>query len=201
MNNLDYWQTFVGEDTPETFLRNYGTADPELCVARFLEDRNNLYGVVNQGQWRDTFQTPEQHQRLTVQVYLLSYLEETRDEWAPALEAKPPAIPRRYREKFDQDKYPPPPKEETGSADEASDEAQNLTADPELVVQPDLTTEPEPAAVDDTPVIADAGTPDSITNTDIPSGNEAPVEETVREASGDEPGDPQPEADTEDAQP
>ncbi len=108
MTNLDYWNTFVGEETPESFMRNFGSADPELCVARFLEERGQLYGVVNQGSWVKTFSMPEQHQTLSVKVYLLSFLDETRDEWRPALEANPPSTPRRYREKFDTDRYPPP---------------------------------------------------------------------------------------------
>ena len=108
MTNLDYWNTFVGEESPESFLRNYGTADPELCVSRFLEERGQFYGVVNQGSWVKTFSTLEQHHCLTVKVYLLSYLDETRDEWHPSLEANPPSTPRRYREKFDQEPYPPP---------------------------------------------------------------------------------------------
>ena len=121
MNNLDYWNTLVGEDSPETFLRNYGSADPELSVSRFLEERGHLYGVVNQGSWQDTFKTENQYHRLTVRVYLLSYLEETRDEWGPALESKPPAIPRRYREKFDQDKYPPPRQTDDAGSNELPD--------------------------------------------------------------------------------
>lgn len=120
MTNLDYWNTFVGEESPESFLRNYGTADPELCVSRFLEERGQFYGVVNQGSWVKTFSMPEQHHCLTVKVYLLSYLDETRDEWHPALEANPPSIPKRYREKFDQDRYPPPEAAtEDGLAEEA----------------------------------------------------------------------------------
>ena len=108
MLNLDYWNTFVGEESPEAFMRNFGSADPELCVSRFLEERGQLYGVVNQSSWVKTFAMPEQHQCLTVKVYLLSYLDETRDEWSPALEANPAHTPRRYREKFDPDRFPPP---------------------------------------------------------------------------------------------
>ena len=120
MTNLDYWNTFVGEDTPESFMRNYGTSDPELCVARFIEERGQFYGVVNQGSWVKTFAMPEQHHCLSVKVYLLSYLDETRDEWHPALEANPPSTPRRYREKFDQDRYPPP---DSSTQDSLADEA------------------------------------------------------------------------------
>lgn len=108
MQNLDYWNTFVGEESPETFMRNFGSTDPELCVSRFLEERGQLYGIVNQGSWVKTFAMPEQHHCLTVKVYLLSYLDETRDTWQPALEANPPHTPRRYREKFDPDRFPPP---------------------------------------------------------------------------------------------
>lgn len=120
MTNLDYWNTFVGEDSPESFMRNYGSPDPELCVARFLEERGQLYGVVNQGSWVKTFSMPEQHQSLSVKVYLLSYLDETREDWRPALEANPPNTPRRYREKFDQERYPPP---DSSTTDSLTDEA------------------------------------------------------------------------------
>ena len=120
MQNLDYWNTFVGEESPEAFMRNYGSPDPELCVARFLEERGQLYGVVNQGTWVKTFDMPEQHHCLTVKVYLLSYLEDTRDQWLPSLEATPPATPRRYREKFDPDRFPPPG---TAAEDSPADEA------------------------------------------------------------------------------
>jgi len=160
MTNLDYWQTFVGDDSPETFMRNHGSMDPDLCVSRFLEDRNHLYGVVNQGQWRDTFQAPEQFQRLTVEVYLRSFLEETRDEWGPALEAKPPSIPRRYREKFDQDKYPPPP-----SSDEVTDAP--------AVEQTEATEAESPAEVADTPPAAQ--------NSDAVSEDTSPGEQSAPE--------------------
>jgi hypothetical protein len=63
---------------------------------------------------------PEQHQSLSVKVYLLSYLDETREDWHPALEANPPNTPRRYREKFDQDRYPPP---DSSTQDTPTDEA------------------------------------------------------------------------------
>jgi hypothetical protein len=89
-------------------------------VARFLEERGQLYGVVNQGSWVKTFSMPEQHQSLSVKVYLLSYLDETREDWHPALEANPPNTPRRYREKFDQDRYPPP---DSSTQDTPTDEA------------------------------------------------------------------------------
>jgi hypothetical protein len=119
MQNVDYWNTFVGEESPETFMRNYGSSDPELCVARFLEERGQLYGVVNQGSWRNTFAMPEQHHCLTVKVYLLSYLEDTREDWLPPLQASPPATPRRYREKFDTDRFPPPGSAQESSVEEA----------------------------------------------------------------------------------
>ena len=122
MTNLDIWQQFVGEDSPEDFMRTFGSMDPELCVSRFLEDRGHLYGVVNQGSWQDTFQAEAQHHRYTVRLYLLSYLDETREEWEPALEAKPPSIPRRYREKFDQDKYPPPPAKDVDDTPDVGDD-------------------------------------------------------------------------------
>lgn len=108
MKNVDYWNTFVGAQTPETFMRNYGSIEPEVCVARFLEERGQLYGVVNQGTWVKTFATSVQHHCHSVKAYLLSYLEDTREEWFPSLESSPPATPRRYREKFDQDRFPPP---------------------------------------------------------------------------------------------
>jgi hypothetical protein len=120
MQNLDYWNTFVGEDSPETFMRNYGSPDPEVCVARFLEERGQLYGVVNQGTWVSTFAKPEQHHCLTVKVYLVSYLEDTREDWLPSLEVNPPHTPRRYREKFDPDRFPPP---ETTAEDSVEEEA------------------------------------------------------------------------------
>jgi hypothetical protein len=119
MQNLDYWNTFVGDESPESFMRTYGSIDPELCVARFLEERGQFYGIVNRGTWAKTFAMPGQYHCLTVKVYLLSYLEETRDQWLPSLEASPPTIPRRYREKFDQDRFPPPVAvEDDGPADE-----------------------------------------------------------------------------------
>lgn len=108
MTNLDYWNTFVGEESPESFMRNFGSADPELCVSRFLQERGQFYGIVNRGSWVDSFAALDQHHTFSVQVYLLSYLEETRPAWQPALEANPPNTPRRFREKFDQERYPPP---------------------------------------------------------------------------------------------
>lgn len=105
MTNLDYWTTFVGEESPESFLRRYGTTDPVLGVSRFLEDRGQLYGVVNQGTWVTTFNSPEQFHRMSVEVYLLSYLEETREDWQAPLEAQPPHTPRRYLEKFDPERH------------------------------------------------------------------------------------------------
>ncbi|MCF6286314.1 MAG: hypothetical protein L3K26_14155 [Candidatus Hydrogenedentes bacterium] len=101
MTNQYYWQTIVGELSPEEFLRAYGTADPELGLERFLEDRGQLYGVINQGSWKTTFVAATQHTVLTAQVYLRSYLEETRETWEPALEAQPPKVVRRYRPVYD----------------------------------------------------------------------------------------------------
>lgn len=189
MTNLDYWQKFVGEESPEDFLRNHGTADPELGVTRFLEDRNHLYGVVNQGQWRDTFETPEQYQRLTVQVYLLSYLEETREEWAPALEAKPPSIPRRYREKFDQDKYPPPPQEPVETGEISDSDAHEAAPSEDAAAH-------APASAEEAPVVADPETTDQSTDTagaeaiaDGPTPDAAPVHGALSGDAGELPTD------------
>lgn len=150
MTNLDYWNTFVGEESPETFMRNFGSPDPELCVARFLEERGQLYGVVNQGSWVKTFSMPEQHQSLSVKVYLLSYLDETSEDWRPALEANPPHTPRRYREKFDQDRYPPPDSvaqdsltEEAGTYGTYIPESDHDFADGELHAAPAGLPEPQ----------------------------------------------------------
>jgi len=101
MTNYDYWQTFVGTATPEEFLRSVGTADPELGLERFLEERGHFCGVVNQGTWESTFAATEQYHLLSVRIYLQSYLEETREEWQPALEAQPPKVVRRYRPVYD----------------------------------------------------------------------------------------------------
>ena len=101
MTNQDYWQTIVGPVTPEEFLRAYGTADPELGLERFLEERGQFCGVVNQSTWVSTFEATEQYHVLTVRVYLESYLDETREEWQPALEAQPPKVVRRYRPVYD----------------------------------------------------------------------------------------------------
>jgi len=141
MQNVDYWNTFVGEESPEAFMRNYGSADPELCVARFLEERGQLYGVVNQGSWVKTFAMPEQHHCLAVKVYLLSYLEDTREDWLPPLEASPPTTPRRYREKFDTDRFPPPgtaqdsPSEEAGTYGTYIPESDHDGGDPKTAHQ------------------------------------------------------------------
>lgn len=101
MTNQDYWQTIVGDSSPEEFLRTYGTADPDLGLERFLEDRGHLFGVLNQGSWDATFEATEQHHILTARIYLRSYLEDTREEWESALEAKPPKVVRRYKPVYD----------------------------------------------------------------------------------------------------
>jgi hypothetical protein len=123
MTNQDYWQTIVGEQSPEEFLRAYGTADPELGLERFLEDRGHLYGVINQGSWKSTFVAARQYTALTAQVYLRSYLEETREAWEPALEAQPPKVVRRYRPVYD---FPVP-----GSASAETSGSDEKTAVPD----------------------------------------------------------------------
>lgn len=184
MTNLDIWQTYVGEQSPEEFMRAYGSADPEVCLARFLEDRGNLYGIVNQGAWRDTFQATDQHHVHTVRMYLMSYLEETRDEWGPALEAKRPSIPRRYREKFDQDKYPPPPPESLENTDEATPGAEE--------VAPELTAEIDASAAQTTADTTDTSLPEG----DAPS--DAIVTQDADPESATPPGDEE-SPDTEEA--
>lgn len=193
MTNLDYWQTFVGDQSPEDFMRAFGSADPELCIARFLEDRGNLYGVVNQGSWDQTFQVLDQHHILSVRVHLQSYLDETRDEWAPALEAKPPSIPRRYREKFDQDKYPPPaasgdanelgegPTGETGVEDNtpaAEPAATTAPVKPDVATapaEPDVATAPAEPDVTTAPAESDtADSPENVEQSEHDPADEAP---------------------------
>ena len=135
MTNQDYWQTIVGEQSPEEFLRAYGTADPELGLERFLEDRGQLYGVINQGSWKTTFLAKKQYTILTAQVYLRSYLEETREDWQPALEAQPPKVVRRYRPVYD---FPVP-----GSAPEKSGGNGKEEAPPEQVSKNTVDTSAE----------------------------------------------------------
>ncbi|MBX3180842.1 MAG: hypothetical protein KF886_26135 [Candidatus Hydrogenedentes bacterium] len=174
MTNLDIWQTYVGEQSPEEFMRAYGSADPEVCLARFLEDRGNLYGIVNQGAWRDTFQAADQHHVHTVRMYLMSYLEETRDEWGPALEAKRPSIPRRYREKFDQDKYPPPPPVENTdvTAPSADETAPDLTPENDASAA-QTTADATDASLPEGDALSDAaGTPDAEPESATPPGDE-----------------------------
>ncbi len=120
MTNHDYWQTFVGEETPEAFLRAHGTADPDLALERFLEERGQVYGVINQGRWKDTFDAPVQFHILTTRVYLRSYLEETREEWQPAVESQPPKVVRRYRPVYDLPVVETPDESDEENTDDAS---------------------------------------------------------------------------------
>jgi hypothetical protein len=194
MTNQDYWQSIVGEQTPEEFLRAYGTADPELGLERFLEDRGQLYGVINQGSWSDTFAAEKQHDVLTARVYLLSYFEDTREEWQPAVEAQPPKVVRRYRPVYD---LPVPKAAETESksdseenvvtpdGDQASDtpaadaaQSADEAKPAETVAQDDA----EASAPDETtPEVAQA--PES--TEDPPAEVEAPVSEETSHAPSD----------------
>lgn len=171
MTNLDYWQLFVGDLSPEDFMRAHGSADPALCVSRFLNERGHLYGVVNQGVWTDTFQAPDQYHRLTVQTYLLSYLDETREEWAPALEAEPPATPLRYREVFDPDKHTPPPsstpssgtEEEPGKAFSATEgPAADPAAEKDHATASPAAPEPESGSPAEAPATASTEPPPAV---------------------------------------
>lgn len=183
MTNQDYWNTFVGESTPEDFLRSFGTADPELALERFLEDRGQLYGVVNQQSWEQTFSAPEQFHVWSVRAYLRSYLEDTRDDWAPALEAKPPKVVRRYRPVYD---LPTPDSdEEITESDGPADGTEDTSGDTESE-ETDSTvpsTENGPAELD-----ADASTPEGPGD----DTNAAPVADEPANATGD----PAPEGET-----
>lgn len=187
MTNLDYWQTIVGPVTPEEFLRTYGTADPELGLERFLEDRGHFCGVVNQGTWVNTFVATEQYQLLTIRIYLQSYLEETREDWQPALEAQPPKVVRRYRPVYDL----PVPDKNAASVEEASE--LEPVADNEVHIETTDSAAPDGSNQDD-------GTPSSNDPSELVDAVEPSVELADQEATpqvvADEvsAGDPAPEA-------
>ena len=186
MTNLDYWQTLVGEQNPEEFLRTYGTADPDVGLERFLEDRGHFYGVLNQGDWATTFTAEKQCHVLTARVYLRSYLEETREDWQPALESRPPKVVRRYKPVYDlpttdskSDVQSPADTAEDDVATEApspapadgvediekSDASTDLTTAPENPELEEPQAAPSEEAVAD---VQDPATPESTESTETP---------------------------------
>ena len=201
MTNLDYWQTLVGEQNPEDFLRTYGTADPDVGLERFLKDRGHFYGVLNQGDWATTFVAEKQYHVLTARVYLRSYLEETREDWQPALEARPPKVVRRYKPVYD---FPITDTKESDSESdvqavtEASEpvEAGEVSANPSASPAEEANNTPESAAAEARPEAVDETGSDSSPASEAPAmESDANIAETPEESQPTETESP----DTEDA--
>lgn len=92
----DFWKHYVGEETPLVFMERHGGGNPPDCVARYLDGRGHVFGLMRRSSWRETFESDPQHKRHEVACALETYLECNREEWegqlsaAPAAEAVPP---------------------------------------------------------------------------------------------------------------
>lgn len=81
MTPQECWATYVGQRTPEQFVKDYDTRDPGKCADRFVREQGAVFGIVRHGTWPETFAGAGQHTRDTVVALLSTYLEETRAEW------------------------------------------------------------------------------------------------------------------------
>lgn len=75
------WQTYVGDVSPEEFVREFDSRDPAECARQYVEARGVVYGIVRRRLWRDTFGADDQHSRDTVTNLIAARLEETREAW------------------------------------------------------------------------------------------------------------------------
>ena len=97
MDTKQYWQAYVGEDTPQDFLRKMGARDPEAAVAVHMQRLPSVFGLAQRdSSWVKTFSAPEQPSRSMVNGLLVSYLEETRETWEPEVQDLP--LTPRWRE-------------------------------------------------------------------------------------------------------
>jgi hypothetical protein len=99
MELKDFWTIYVGEESPADFMQRHGTQSPEEGVARFMEQHPDVLGIMRRNSWKETFQAPVQFTCESVSRALITYLEETREQWAqpqdamPASPAPPPEAP------------------------------------------------------------------------------------------------------------
>lgn len=92
MTPQECWATYVGEKSPEQFVREFDTRDPEKCAARFVHEQGVVFGIVRHGAWPQTFASEQQYTRDTVVALLTSHLEDHRASWeAVPISVGPPA--------------------------------------------------------------------------------------------------------------
>lgn len=87
MTTKEFWQEYVGEQSPEDFMLAFRSHDTRGCVAAYLAERPHFFGIVRRLTWRETFSAEVQHTREMVSGSLVTYLEETRSDWESAVEA------------------------------------------------------------------------------------------------------------------
>ncbi len=85
MKPIDFWKTFVGDDTVSAFMCAGNTPDPNRRVEQHVAELGTVYGIVRQNSWQDTFSAPQQYPRAVVAANLQAHLQETREEWEAVL--------------------------------------------------------------------------------------------------------------------
>ncbi len=85
MQPNEFWKMYIGDEKPAALMERLRTRDPETCIARYLARLPSLYGIALRGDWRTTFAAERQCDRFEVARGLTAYLEETREDWEPAL--------------------------------------------------------------------------------------------------------------------
>jgi hypothetical protein len=86
------WQTFVGDEAPEAFMRRMGSRDLDACVEQHMTQVPGLFGLALRRTWRETFAAPDQVTREVVRSGIAAHLEDTRANWEAAVADLPEAL-------------------------------------------------------------------------------------------------------------
>ncbi len=95
MEPINYWQEYVGPESPLEFMGRYDSDEPDRCVAKYISRLPRIYGIVRRQSWGDTFAQEDQLRKEAVASELTAHLEATREDWEPALEAYRNSRPQR----------------------------------------------------------------------------------------------------------
>lgn len=167
MEPQDYWQEYVGTDTPLAFMGRYESNNPARCVEKYMARLPHLFGIVRRQSWQATFAQEDQLRAGPVAAGLSAYLEATREEWEPALEDYRRSLPKHAKaeaveEEPDADHEPSHASpvdshDDTSAADTDADDAIDTDVDTTRSVEeatdnlPDQPDPPEDPAIPSTP--------------------------------------------------
>lgn len=103
------WLAYVGDIPVGEFVQRAGETCAEDCVDRYLSTVPDVYGVVRQASWADSFSHPWQLRRAEVRHALVAYLLEHESECDYEANASRPApLPAPAPEGLDESGYNAP---------------------------------------------------------------------------------------------